>query len=345
MKKLLTPCATLPALCLLLLSCFVSCDDDFLEQHDAFEIIPSSNWAYDITYNSATLSGNISCDFWTSSQEPIPTELIDECYFMLFEGGNSTRIDVPVPSSFDEEITAQVTGLTPGIYYYSLCVRYGVLFAESRSSVFEISLDAPVLGAPVLSDLQYTDLTATSVTLSGSVLDDGGGQLETLELYWRDTYEYGVDYSKIVLSPDSYTFTHTFSGLQPNTTYDFYARASNESYSTDTYRLTLTTLPVISEFIVGSVMSGCVVFSLEVVMGSASLVRMGVCYCVVNEGDTRLPTYENDSYESIDPVSGAFTNPTIFGLQPLQTYCFRAYVANAGGMVYSDPITITMPNE
>ena len=261
---------------------------------------------------------------------------------MLFEGGNSTRIDVPVPSSFDEEITAQVTGLTPGIYYYSLCVRYGVLFAESNWDVFEISLDAPVLGAPVLSDLQYTDLTATSVTLSGSVLDDGGRQLETLELYWRDTYN-ETEYNKVELSPDSYTFTHTFSGLQSNTTYDFYARASNESYSTDTYRLTLSTLPEISEFIVGSVMSGCVVFSLEVVMGSASLVRMGVCYCVVNEGDTRLPTYENDSYQSIDPVSGVLTNPVIYGLQPLQTYCFRAYAANSRGMVYSDPITITIP--
>lgn len=339
MKKLLTPCATLPALCLLLLSCFVSCDDDFLEQHDAFEIIPSSNWAYDITYNSATLSGNISCDFWTSSQEPIPTELIDECYFMLFEGGNSTRIDVPVPSSFDEEITAQVTGLTPGIYYYSLCVRYGVLFAESRPSVFENSLDAPVL-----SDLQYTDLTATSVTLSGSVLDDGGRQLETLELYWRDSYN-ETEYNKVELSPDSYTFTYTISGLQPNTTCDFYARASNGSYSTDTDRLTLTTLPEFSEFAVTAVISNNVAFRVAVVMGSASLVRMGICYCVVNEGDTRLPTYENDSYQSIEPVSGVLTNPVIYGLQPLRTYCFRAYAANAGGMVYSAPITITIPNE
>ena len=336
MKKLLTPCATLPALCLLLLSCFVSCDDDFLEQHDAFEIIPSSNWAYDITYNSATLSGNISCDFWTSSQEPIPTELIDECYFMLFEGGNSTRIDVPVPSSFDEEITAQVTGLTPGIYYYSLCVRYGVLFAESNWDVFEISLDAPVL-----SDLQYTDLTATSVTLSGSVLDDGGRQLETLELYWRDSYN-ETEYNKVELSPDSYTFTYTISGLQPNTTYDFYARASNGSYSTDTDRLTLTTLLGFSEFAVTAVTSDYVSFRVAVVRGS-SIDRMGICYCVVNEGDTRLPTYENDSYQSIDPVSGVLTNPVIYGLQPLQTYCFRAYAANSRGMVYSDPITITIP--
>lgn len=237
MKKLLTPYTTLPALCLLLLSCLASCSDDNFEEYEITgEVSVHVDRATGITSNSATLNGYIIRE--------LGVEPIDECYFLYWQryaqdAADTFRIDLPVPPDGEKEIfcTARIAGLTTdSIYRYTLCARYGDILLTGRSYYYGgFRVDAKPL---VFSDLQYTDLTPTSVTLSGSVLDDGDGQLKALELRWRDFYYESEN--EVELSPDSYSFTYTVSGLVPNTTYYFWMRGSNQ-YPYDSDYLVLKT--------------------------------------------------------------------------------------------------------
>lgn len=189
---------------------------------------------------------------------------------------------------------------------------------------------------PIVQTNEATNISRTSVTLNGSVINEGGASVTSRGVCYGISANPTTAGTNVVLGSGSGSFSGNVSGLSPNTLYHHRAYATNSfgtSYGND---LTFTTLAsqgfpqltTISPTSIGTTdaMSGGIVLS----NGGYPLVEKGVCYKV---GST--PTY-SDLKTSEGSGDSNFTSH-ITGLSPNTEYHVRAYGRN----MYDDGSFIT----
>jgi len=166
----------------------------------------------------------------------------------VFEWGLSTAYgntveasQNPVTGSAELAVDAELSGLQPGtLYHYRIKATNAVGVSLSEDATFT-TLTSP----PQIITLPIADIGATSATLVGNVVYDGGALIISRGFYWGlapDPQSTGV---QIEAGSGEGEFTAGLTGLSENTVYYFMAYAVNSEGITYGTVLEFTTDPFV----------------------------------------------------------------------------------------------------
>ena len=242
--------------------------------------------------------------------------------------------------------TESITGLTPGTEYSFVAFAtnsVGTTYT-SPASTFTTLMVAPSVTTPISSAI-----TATSATLGGDIISDGGSAITNRGVLYATT---SVNASPtfngtgVTEVDDAVTttglFTESITGLTPGASYSFVAFATNSvgtTYSSPT--LTFTTLavaPSVTTPTTASITSSTAILGGDVTStGGAAITKRGVLYAPmsVNANPTLNGTIVTE-VDDANPSTGVFTE-SITGLTPGTEYSFVAFAINSAGTTYTSP--------
>ena len=208
------------------------------------------------------------------------------------------------------------------------------LSITSANGSNEIVVKATFKGTAVINTKDATNVTSSSVTLGGNIIDDGG----------RPVTARGICYSTLQ-SPDIYgdhtedgsgtgEFNHNITGLSASTTYYARAYATNRNgtyYASNIVSFTTTNgLPTVTTTAVTDVTTNTAKSGGEVVNnGGYNVTARGVCWNTMGSPDL------SDEYTTNGNGNGVFTS-NLTGLTLNTTYYVRAYATNQMGTNFGE---------
>ena len=170
--------------------------------------------ASEITKNSAVVGGNVVSDgglevtergvYYSMSANPIETGTKVECGSGL------------------GEFTYTLTDLQTGATYYVRAYaknKFGVAYGEEISFVCE--------ALPTITTTQPTNVSYTSATIGGNVMEDGGASVTERGVCYSTSANPTTSNTKIISGSGTGSFTCNLTGLQEVTTYYVRAYAIN----------------------------------------------------------------------------------------------------------------------
>lgn len=280
----------------------------------------------DVKSTSAIIKGALLHD----GGEPITAMGI--CYGLtqLPTSANATVVNV---ESQGQSFSVQLSQLKKGTTYYARAFaknKNGIAYSNEVS--FNTLTELPTVVTTSISDVSYT-----SVTVSGNVTDGGGLEVRERGICYATNPSYS--FTRV---PDDDSgvgeYTCNLTGLQDGTTYYVRAYATNSkgyaygeilSFTTKekvmpTVKTTAATNISYNTATVGGVVQDD---------GGASVTQRGVCYST-----SPNPTTVSDN--TAFGVGATFTC-NLTGLKDGTTYYVRAFATNAKGTAYGEQVTFT----
>ncbi len=214
----------------------------------------------------------------------------------------------------------------PGIFLF-VSVIVGMLFLHS-------CVEDPTL--PVLTTGQASEITINSALVSGNVTDDGGADVTARGICWGTTSMPVLDDKFKASGTGKGEFTCVVEELAPNTQYFARAYAENSvgiaygnevAFTTGTAAPTVTTGQVSGVTATSAVCGGTVTYN-----GGGIITEKGVCWSTTPDPDIQ------DSHTNISTGLETFSC-TMTNLSGGTRYYVKAYVKNAGGIAYGEPVT------
>jgi uncharacterized protein (TIGR02145 family) len=186
---------------------------------------------------------------------------------------------------------------------------------------------------PVLITNPVTDITTSSVTITGKINCDGGSPVTVRGICWGTSFSPSVEGSHTTEVEDSVIFSATITDLDPNTIYHARAFAGNSvgtAYGNDVMFTTGIAAPEvtttgISEITANTAMSGGII----IYDGGASIIEKGVCWSTSPSADI------TDSFINSGTDTSRYQS-TITGLSSGTKYYVRAYAKNSAWTVYGE---------
>ncbi|NLN75047.1 MAG: family 10 glycosylhydrolase [Armatimonadetes bacterium] len=258
--------------------------------------------ATNITSDSATIT-------WTTNQSA--SSKVD--YGKTTSYGLSQQNSALVNSH-----SINLTGLQSGTTYH-----YKVTSANANGSTTSADFTFATNGSVVISNVQTTNILATSATVTWTTNESSTSQVE----YGTST-AYGSSTPKKTAKVMSHSVDIT--GLSPGTLYHFRVKSENDgglSISND-YTFTTNTLPVIS----------------NVTAGNLTNVAATITWITNQEASTQVEYGATTSYGSsstLDPANIKSHSASLSGLTPNTLYHYRVKSGNANGMSTSADYTFT----
>ena len=246
---------------------------------------------------------------------------------------NSTKIDLRYSS---DSFSADVSGLSIYTKYYvksyvknSVGIVYG--------PVINFTTDA---STPVVNTIGHSNLTASSVDLTGTVVTDNGAVITERGFVWEPGRTVPTTASnKLPATGTTGDFTATLSGLAPNQTYSYRAYAINGkgvSYGETKEVLTKISLPSVSDMTVSAITSTSARFAAAVAShGGDTVSEVGFYYSTDSAVDVQNSTQVEMSYSTDSFMK------TVENLAVCTKYYVKAYVKNSAGIAYSPVISFT----
>ena len=278
----------------------------------------------DVNETSATFSSKVNSQggatvteigFYYSKQEDVNTE---------------TSMKVSDTFSTDN-YTLSVYDLEVGTVYY---VR---AFARNSAGegLNEVSSFKTVSTAPSVTTVGSSEITDSSVLLSGEVTDDNGEEVTERGFVWlKGTGTPTISDYKIQSEGTTGEFTAVITDIVPNHTYSFRAYAINAkgtsygetmSFMIEMSLPTVTTVGV-TDITDNSAVSGGVIVD----DGGGDIIAKGVVW-----SRSKNPTVE-DSFKTEDGTGSSSYISYLTDLTPGRTYYVRAYATNLLGTSYGD---------
>lgn len=252
---------------------------------------------------------------------------------------DSQKVDSPATGT--GAISESLTGLLKNRLYY---VKG---FATNSAGT---ALSASTISFTTLSTTPTVALSAatnggmpTSITLNGTVSDDGGHSITDRGFVYKIGGAPAITDNKTAASVPTGTgaFTKGLTGLTPATAYQFNCYATNADgtvlYGTPGSFTTAATAPVVATTTAASVItynsatSGGNVSS----DGGATITARGICW----SSATSSPTTAN-SFQTASGTTGSFS-ANLTGLSASTTYYVRAYATNPQGTSYASYVSFT----
>ena len=279
--------------------------------------------------DGATLSGTVLTDNGAS---------ITERGFVWMQGdGTPTTSNSKLKASGTTgDFTATLSGLDPNKKYSfrayainSVGTAYGAVMTFST-----------IADLPSLSATKVSNLNTTSATFTSSVISHGGETVSEVGFYYSKSEDVSVATAfKVTESYSSDTFVIDVGDLEIGTQYYVRAYAKNsagEALNPIVSFKTVSTEPSVKTTGSSEVTAYSALLSGEVLDDNGEPVTE--CGFVWLKG-TSTPTTSSQKI-TLEGTLGAIS-ATLSGLEPDQTYTFRAYAKNSKGTAYGDPMTFT----
>lgn len=293
----------------------------------------SGSTVSNITRTSARFSGSV-----TSNQGALITEY-GFCYGTT-PNPTIAQSRIRYFGNVNTVFSGTASGLLPGTSYYVRTYAFNSAGGPSYSATSTYFNTLPI-ALPTVVTIGSSSASFTSVTLSGSVTDDGGANVFERGFYYTSTGIPNQSSPFIVASGTGLgNYSVTLNGLNPNTVYNFVAYAKNATGTTlSTAVLNFRTLTPNPPTITTTSMSSITTNSFQsggniLADGGAPIIQRGICW---NTSGT--PTMANNITNNGVGV-GSFTS-IANSLAPYTTYYVRAYAINSGGIVgYGNQISV-----
>ena len=327
--------------------------------------ILGTSYGAQMTFTTTQAPPGIVLPTVTTSEVASVTETTAICGGTVTGNGNGTVVErgvcwstTPVPTMNDSHLSSgggmgsylvTLTGLTAGQTYYVRAYAInaaGTAYGDMKA--FTTAGAPPVVVVPTVTTGVVTNVTSTLATVSGTVTDDGGADVD------MRGFCYGTSHNPTW--SDSFTFdgtgmgdfTRTIEQLTPGTTYYVRAYARNSAgtaYGNEVSFTTLgggggVTLPTVTTSDVTNITSSTATCGGNVTSdGGASVVARGVCWSL-----THNPTLDN-SHTTDGTGIGTFTSE-ISGMLSEKVYYVRAYARNSEGTAYGNEVVFaTLPEQ
>jgi hypothetical protein len=197
---------------------------------------------------------------------------------------------------------------------------------------------------PTVTTDNVTNITTSSATGGGKVIDDGNADVIARGLCWSTNQTPSINDNNTTEGSGIGSFTSSITGLTPNTLYYVKAYATNGegtgygntvSFTTSAIIApTVTTTPVTSITSNSAVSGGNVTSD-----GGAGVTARGVCWSTLQN-----PTISS-SHTTNGSGTGTFTS-SLTGLSSSTSYYVRAYATNSAGTGYGqNELFTTNPSE
>jgi uncharacterized protein (TIGR02145 family) len=197
--------------------------------------------------------------------------------------------------------------------------------------------DKPVI--PGLTTAAVTEMTYTTATSGGNVINEGSAPLVSMGICWNTSAEPTIYNSKTIESVKLGVFKSTLTELNPNTMYYIRSYATNSAGTGYGDQVSFTTtqveLPALSTTEVTSITQTTAISGGSITTENGGQITVsGICW-----GITENPTIvENKTTDGTG--SGSFIS-NVTGLQPGIYYYVRAYATNSAGTAYGNNINFT----
>jgi hypothetical protein len=285
--------------------------------------------ATDLLTTSATLNGTVNANL-------LSTTVTFEYGLTTSYGSTIAATPSPVTGSTVTNVSANVTGLAPGVLYHFRVVAVNSLGTTNGSDLTLTTLG----GAPVATTNAATNVSGLTATVNGSV----NASLVSTDV----TFEYGLTTSygstaaavpAVVTGSTLTAVAADLSGLTGATLYHFRVKAVNTVGTTYGDDLTFTTLgsaPAARTFAATNVLSTTATLN-----GTA---KANWLPTVVTFEYGLTAAYGSSVSAAQSPISGNTTisiNADLSGLTPSTLYYFRAKSVNSLGTTYGAGLTFT----
>ena len=279
--------------------------------------------------DGATLSGTVLTDNGAS---------ITERGFVWMQGdGTPTTSNSKLQASGTTgDFTATLSGLDPNKKY-----SFRAYALNSMGTAYgKVMSFLTIADLPSLSATKVSNLNTTSATFTSSVVSHGGETVSEVGFYYSKSEDVSVATAfKVTESYSSDTFVIDVGDLEIGTQYYVRAYAKNsagEALNPIVSFKTVSTEPSVKTTGSSEVTAYSALLSGEVLDDNGEPVTE--CGFVWLKG-TSIPTTSSQKI-TLEGTLGAIS-ATLSGLEPDQTYTFRAYAKNSKGPAYGDPMTFT----
>jgi hypothetical protein len=240
-------------------------------------------------------------------------------------------------------VSAKPIGLAPGTTYRYRLVVSNAGGSETKEAVNTFTTLVP--GAPAVSILPVTDVTATSAHLAGKINPGDTDAGFNVDWHFRCTPKCpGLEVQTIAADENEHEVEVDATGLRANTTYSVVLVATNaagrviagpEQFTTGAVKPLVTTFPAFA------LAGGTQALVGGKVDAENSATKFWIEYGSDQNYGASIPlNQEGDADAGNDPV---FVTQKLSGLQPGATYHYRLIASNSVGTVQGNDYTFTTP--
>jgi hypothetical protein len=268
--------------------------------------------ASDLTKTSAKLNGELT-DLGSATSA--------DTSFEYKKSSDSEFTEVQVQSGATKGIFEKsIDGLDPGTEYIYKAKAVGDVEGFGGDTKF----DTVALTPPTITINDASEITANSAKVSGNLTDLGTAESADISIEYKKSSEESYTEIKIKTGTEKGTFSHNLTGLDPDSEYNFKAKAvgDGDAYSSEKSFTTLSDKIPPEVITDGSskIKSTSAKLDAHVVdLGSAETVKTSFMWGTTS-GDLKNETTAQDTNEAI-PFSEEIT-----GLEKGTTYYFQAKV-------------------
>lgn len=302
----------------------------------------TTNTATGLTRSGATFQGSVVANPNSENQQ------LEVGFFYSTSASLTGAGEVMANSSGDgSNYSATVSNLEPGqTYYYCIFARSGKAVSKGKTNSF----DTEEATVPTLSVATGSGLTESTVSLTASVIDNGGvdptvkGFIYTLYIENAGDPMLGEGETADA-SGSGNDFSASLSGLSANTSYLVRPYATNDAGTGYGESVIITTTPLMTPVVVADAASSPGAYAATV---TASVTEdygfTPTEYGFVYSSESNRPTVDNSQSVTADGNNTRFTG-VLTGLAANTKYYYRAYAINEKGTGYSETLELTTDSE
>lgn len=300
-----------------------------------FPVLTTNN-VTDVTATTAVCGGNIS----SSGNGSVTARGI--CWNLTGTPTLDNNINFTTDGTGIGSFVSSLTGLIEGTQYF--VVAYAT--NETGTSYGEVKSFTTVdINAPSVTTISASNITTSSATAGGNVIDGGGLDVTQRGVCWNISANPTLENSigQTTDGTGTGSFVSTINGLDPGTVYYYRAYALNiegtgygevKQFTTTGISLPSVTTNTVTNILQTTATSGGNVVS----DGNSAVTVRGVCW------STSVNPTITDNHTTNGTGTGIFVS-NITGLGSSTTYYVRAYATNGVGTAYGAQVSfVTLPD-
>jgi uncharacterized protein (TIGR02145 family) len=171
--------------------------------------------ATNLQVNSATVNGSVNPNYLSSTIE-------FEWGTTTSYGSTITPAQSPVTGSATVNVSADLSGLTPGTTYH-----FRINATNELGTTNSGDLSFTTLAKPDVATVSVSEITTTSALVGGNIISDFGSTITERGICWSTNTNPAISDNKTISPTADTAFSVNITGLTPNITYYLRAYAIN----------------------------------------------------------------------------------------------------------------------